>query len=476
MTKDYDALVVGAGPNGLSAAITLQQQGLSVLLIEGSDEVGGLRSRECTLPGFVHDICSAIHPMAVASPFFNSLPLHSHGLNFVEPEILAAHPFDDGTAAQLVRCIHKTAASLGQDETAYLDLMSPILTDWPQIQKVIFEPLLRFPANPIKMMDFGFKAISSALKLSCRFKTMQAKGLWAGMATHSIQPLSKLTTSGIGLTLMAVGHLRGWPIVKGGSQNIARSLESYFLAIGGRVETGFYVSSLAQLPSSHIVMFDLTPKQLLKLAGHSFSSIYKWQLNRYRYGMGVYKVDWALADQIPFTSYECRKAGTVHVGNTIEEIHYSENLAHHRKLSKKPFVFVAQQSLFDETRAPKGKHTAWGYCHVPNGSAVDMTKAIENQIERFAPGFKDRILARHTMNSRQLEDYNPNYVGGDIGGGIVDIRQLFTRPVIGPPYNTSRNGFYMCSSSTPPGGGVHGMCGYNAAKTALKDIFKIQID
>lgn len=473
---DFDAIVVGSGPNGLSAAITLQQNGLSVLLLEAKDVIGGgLRSAELTLPGFTHDVCSAIHPMAAASPFFKTLPLEAHGLNFLYPDIAAAHPFDGGSAAVLKRSLNDTAALLGKDEKAYHDLISPMLKSWPSIENDILGPL-SIPRHPIEMAKFGLKALPSALSLSRRFETKEARGLWAGMTAHSIQPLSNLTTSAIGLVLMTAGHLEGWPIPVGGSKSIADALASYFISLGGKIETGFYVKSLAELPSSKAVLFDVTPRQLLKIAGHTFSSIYKWQLERYRYGMGVFKIDWALEGQIPFEAEECRNAGTVHIGNTLEEIAMGEQTASLGRIPDKPFVLLAQQSIFDSSRAPQDKHTAWGYCHVPNGSKTDMTNVVEKQVERFAPGFKERILARHTFNTEQLEEYNPNYIGGDINGGILDIGQIFTRPVISTsPYKTSKKGLYICSSSTPPGGGVHGMCGYHAAKKALSDIFNLKV-
>ena len=473
---DFDAIVVGSGPNGLAAAILLQQNGLSVLLIEGKDTIGGgMRSAELTLPGFTHDICSAIHPLADGSPFFTTLPLEEHGLEYILASINAAHPFDNGTAAVLKNSLSKTAGLFGDDEQAYLELMQPIVYDWPSIAPDVLGPL-HYPKYPLAMAKFGLKALTSSTYLSNNFSTEKAKGLFAGMAAHAMQPLSNLATSAIALVLMANGHLKGWPLPKGGTQRLADALAGYFTSIGGKIETGFYVKSLDQLPSAKAVLFDISPKQLLQIAGHKFSSIYKWQLERYRYGMGVFKVDWALDGPVPFTADECTKAGTVHIGNTLSEIAAAEQQTWDCHHPKKPFVLLTQQSLFDPTRAPAGKQTAWAYCHVPNGSTVDMTDAIEKQIERFAPGFRDRILAKHTYNSLQMEEYNPNYIGGDINGGVIDLGQLFTRPALRwSPYRTSAKGIYLCSASTPPGGGVHGMCGYYAAKRALKDIFSINI-
>jgi phytoene dehydrogenase-like protein len=469
--RDYDAVVVGSGPNGLAAAILLQQNGLSVLLLEAKAEVGGgLRSAELTLPGFTHDVCSAIHPLAAASPFFQQLPLAAHGLEYIYPEIAAAHPFDNGTASVLKHSVEETAKLLDADEQAYLQLMRPIVNDWPSIASDVLGPL-HFPEYPFAMARFGFPALTSATHLAKRFKTSEAKGLFAGMAAHAMQPLTNCATSAIALVLMANGHLKGWPIPKGGSNRIANALASYFVSIGGKIETNVYVKSLEQLPSAKAVLFDVSPRQLLQIAGHKFSSIYKWQLERYRYGMGVFKVDWALDAPIPFRAEGCTKAGTVHIGNTLQEMVDSEQQIWDGYHPGKPFVLLAQQSLFDASRAPAGKQTAWAYCHVPNGSTVDMTAAIENQIERFAPGFKQRILAKHTMNTAQVEEYNPNYIGGDINGGVIDLGQLFTRPALRwSPYKTSAKGIYLCSASTPPGGGVHGMCGYYVAKRVLKDL------
>ena len=474
--RDFDAVVIGSGPNGLAAAITMQQNGLSVLIIEGKDTVGGgLRTQELTLPGFKHDVCSAVHPLAADSPFFKTLPLGLHGLEFIDPPLAAAHPFDDGTAAVLSRTMQETLASLGKDAKAYQNLMEPLIKLWPDIAYDALGPL-SFPAHPLKMAQFGWKALSAVTSLSKLFSGEQAKGLLGGMAAHAIQPLTNQATSAIALVLTIVGHTRGWPVPKGGSVEIANALSSYFIAIGGKIETGNYIKNLSQLPSHHALLFDITPKQLLEIAGHKFSSIYQWQLQKYRYGMGVYKIDWALSEPIPFTAAQCRKAGTVHLGNTLNEIKEAEFRTSKGGHPERPFVLLAQQSLFDSSRVPLEKQSAWAYCHVPNGSVKDQTAAIENQVERFAPGFKDTIIGKHTMNTAELESYNPNYIGGDINGGIIDIRQLFTRPALRwSPYRTSEKGMYICSSSTPPGGGVHGMCGYHAAKNALSDIFKIKL-
>ena len=471
-TRDYDAVVVGSGPNGLAAAILLQQNGLSVLLVEGKDTIGGgMRSAELTLPGFIHDVCSAIHPLAAASPFFQTLPLKEHGLEYIYPDIAAAHPFDNGSAASLKHSIGETAGQFGIDATTYSQLVSSVVNDWPAIASDVLGPM-HYPKHPLAMARFGLKALQSLTGITRGFNTEEAKGFFAGMGAHSMQPLNKPTTAAVALVLTVAGHLGGWPLPKGGSQQIADSLASYFISLGGRIETKTYITSLDQLPPANAVLFDVSPQQLLQIAGHKFSNIYRWQLERYRYGMGVFKVDWALDGPIPFKAGECRRAGTVHIGNTLTEIAAAEQHVWQGGHPEKPFVLLTQQSLFDPSRAPEGKHTGWAYCHVPNGSTVDMTDAIEKQIERFAPGFRERILARNTINSTQMQEYNANYIGGDINGGVIDIGQLFTRPALRwSPYKTSAKGLYICSASTPPGGGVHGMCGYHAGKRALKDVF-----
>ncbi|RPD41402.1 phytoene desaturase family protein [Chitinophaga barathri] len=473
---EYDAVVVGSGPNGLAAAITIQQQGLKVLLVEGKSTIGGgLRSAELTLPGFLHDICSAVHPLAAGSPFFKTLPLADHGLQFLYPSLAAAHPFEGGHAAVLSKNLAVTLDSLGKDAAAYRSLIEPLLEYWPLIVNDVLGPL-HFPSHPLKMAQFGLKALQPLTTLVRRFKDPFARGLLAGMGAHAIQPLENTATAAIALVLSITGHLQGWPVPQGGSQQIANALAGYFTSLGGRIVTDTHISRLEQLPSHRALLLDVTPKQLLEIAGHRFSSFYKWQLEKYRYGMGVFKIDWALSAPIPFTAAACREAGTVHIGNTIGEITQAERQTAAGHHPDRPFVLLAQQSLMDPSRAPEGKHTAWAYCHVPNGSKKDMTAAIEGQVERFAPGFRNTILARHTFNTEELENYNPNYIGGDINGGIIDVRQLFARPALRrSPYRTSAKGIYICSSSTPPGGGVHGMCGFYAAKCALSDIFNVKL-
>jgi phytoene dehydrogenase-like protein len=471
-----DAIVIGSGPNGLAAAITLQQAGLSVLVVEGHDTIGGgLRTKELTGPGYWSDICSAIHPMGTGSPFFKTLPLAQFGLEYIHPPVLAAHPLDGGRVAVLKKDLEETAALLGADAHQYKKLMAPVVRDWPSLAPDILGPL-HIPAHPLKMARFGLQALRTGEGIASTFRTPEAKALFAGMSAHSLLSLDTLSTAAIGLVLMANGHLNGWPVPKGGSQSIANALAGYFKSIGGKIETGQYIKSLSDLPPAKALLFDISPKQLLDIAGESFDDFYRWQLKRFRYGTGVFKVDWALDGPVPFTAPECREAGTVHLGNTLEEIARSEADAVAGRLNDNPYVLVAQQSLFDAGRAPEGKQVLWAYCHVPHGSTADRTEIIEKQIERFAPGFRDRIISKHTMNTSQLESYNPNYIGGDINGGILDLWQLFTRPALRvSPYRTSAKGLYLCSASTPPGGGVHGMCGFNAARQALRDIWKIKV-
>lgn len=469
--KDFDAVVVGSGPNGLSAAVFLQSAGLNVLLLESKSKIGGgLRTAELTLPGFHHDICAAVHPMAAVSPYLKLLPLEQYGMKYIFPSIAAAHPFDDGSAAMLYNSLEETARKLGEDERNYLNYFTDLQNDWTRLKEAILGPL-RFPNEPFAYIKFGMKALPSALSTAKKFRSKKARGLWAGLAAHAIQPLSNFTTSAVGIVLALTAHERGWPIIKGGSQYLANALEKIFVEAGGKIETGYHVKSLKDIPSCRAVLLDVTPRQLLTIAGHKLSSLYKWQLERYNYGMGVFKMDWALDGPIPFAAGDCSKASTIHIGNTLEEIALSELDTSRGRTPDQPFLLLTQPTAFDESRAPAGKHIAWAYCHVPNGSTTNMTEAIEKQVERFAPGFRERIIGRHSFNTKQLEDYNPNYIGGDINGGKMNITQLFTRPALRfSPYRTSAKGIYICSSSTPPGGGVHGMCGYHAAARALRDL------
>lgn len=475
--KDFDAVVIGSGPNGMAAAITLQRAGLSVLVLEGKDTIGGgTRSTELTLPGYLHDVCSAVHPLLPSSPFFGELPLAKHGLELVYPEIAAAHPFDNGSAAILAGSLETTARSLGEDGATYLSLIKPLVERWPDILADILGPL-HIPQKPAALLSFALHALRSAKSVSGIFKTNEAKGLWGGMAAHAIQPLTNLATAAIALVLIASGHRQGWPIIRGGSRQLSAALASYFVSIGGKIQTDFFVRSIDQLPSAHALMFDLTPRQLMAIAGDRFSPLYRWQLQRFRYGAGVFKIDWALDGPTPFLAEACRKAGTVHLGNTFHEIMECEDMVWRGRHAEKPFVLFSQPTILDSSRAPSGKHIAWAYCHVPAGSTVDMTERIERQVERFAPGFRKRILDRHTFDAHQMELYNPNYIGGDINGGVSDLGQIFMRPALRlSSYRTSAKGIYICSSSTPPGGGVHGMCGYHAARTALNDIFDLRIE
>lgn len=477
MKTKYDAIVVGSGPNGFAAAITLIQAGLSVLLIEAKATLGGgVRSAELTLPGFTHDICSSVFALGQDSPVFKSLNLERFGLEYLMPEYAIAHPFEDGSVVAIETSIENTAAGLGKDAENYKRIFSPFVKNWPSIRSAFVGPL-HLSAYSKEKARFAYYALSSGSHFAKnQFTTNEARSLFAGMAAHSMLPLNSVTTSSIGIVLNIVAHINDWPFAKGGAQQLTNALAAYFKKMGGEIQTGSPVTSLRQLPASKAVLLDVTPSQLLSIAGESFSALYKWQLQRYRYGEGVFKIDWALSQPAPFIHHKCRSAGTVHIGGSMQEIYNSEALVAENHHPENPFVLFVQPSVIDKSRAPEGNHTAWGYCHVPNGSAKNMSDAIERQIERFAPGFKDCILARHIMSANDMQQYNANYVGGDINGGASILSQLFTRPALRlSPYRTSAKGIYVCSSSTPPGGGVHGIPGYYAARRALKDVFDIGI-
>jgi phytoene dehydrogenase-like protein len=466
-----DAVVIGSGPNGLAAAIQLAQQGKSVSVLEAEETIGGgTRSAELTLPGFTHDVCSAVHPLAVGSPFFRSLPLQRYGLEFVHPQIPLAHPLDD-TAVELSRSLEKTSAGLGADGAAYERLMGPLVRHADFLFRQFFAPIRVTPetiAHPLLLPRFGLEAIRSAVGLAkSTFKQAPARALVAGLASHSIQPLEDLSTGGYGLMLGVSAHAYGWPVVRGGSQKIADALVAHLQSLGGSVVAGRRVVSMADLPAARTYLFDVTPRQLLAIAGDALPDGYRRQLQRYRYGAGVFKLDWALDAPIPWRDARCSRAGTVHLGGTLEEIAASEASVGRGVTPQAPYVLLAQPSLFDPSRAPVGKHTVWAYCHVPNGSTEDMTDRIEGQIERFAPGFRNRILARRAMTPADVEGHNANCVGGDINGGSAELRQWFLRPTW-RRYSTPNRQLFICSSSTPPTGGVHGLCGYFAARAALR--------
>jgi len=465
----YDAIIIGSGPNGLAAAIALARAGRRVLVCEAEQTIGGgARSAELTLPGFTHDVCSAAHPLAAGSPFLRSLPLDQYGLEFIYPPVSLAHPFDDGTAALLERSVEATGETLGVDGMAYRRLMKPLVADWALLAPALLGPP-RLPRHPLALARFGLKALRSARGLAAsRFAGERARGFFAGLAAHSFLPLERLATAAFGLVLGITGHAVGWPVARGGSQSIANALAAYLRSLGGEIVTGRRVASIDDLPAARAILCDVTPRQLLRLAGHRLPPNYRRRLERYRYGPAAYKVDWALNEPVPWKAEGCSRAGIVHLGGTLAEISAAESAPWKGEQADKPFVLVAQSSLFDPTRAPAGKHTLWAYCHVPNGSTFDMTERIEKQIERFAPGFRDCVLARRVTPPAALERHNANLVGGDINGGAQDLRQLFARPTR-RLYSTPARGLYLCSSSTPPGGGVHGMCGYFAARAVLQD-------
>ena len=471
-TKTYDAVIVGSGPNGLSAGILLVQKGLRVKIFEAYHKTGGgMRTHELTLPGFRHDICSAIHPLAFESPFFKTLPLEDFGLEWVHPDIPLAHPLENGDAVFLYQSLQKTARQMGIDEERYHTLYDKFIKHWDAMSNDLLGPL-RLPQKPFLLSPFGYKALQSAQGFAERyFQTEKAQTLFGGLAAHSIRSLQRPGTAAIGLVLALAGHKSGWPFPKKGAQSLADALTKYFTHLGGEISMGQRIDSFNDLPESKTYFFDTNPRDMAKICGQRLSTLYKKRLSKFEYGHGVFKIDAALKSPIPWKNEECKKAGTVHLGGTLDEICESERSMNQDKHTKQPFVLVAQHTNFDHTRAPSNRHTLWAYCHVPNGSEKDMEEEIFGQIERFAPGFRETVMDVTCTTSMDFEAYNPNYLGGDINGGAAKLSQLFSRPVLKKvPYRTSAKEIYLCSSSTPPGGGVHGMCGYHAARDALKRI------
>jgi len=468
--SEYDAVVVGAGPNGLTAAVFLARAGRKVVVFEANSTAGGgCRSAELTEPGFVHDTCSSVHPTGVASPAFAQLPLANHGVAWAHPEIALAHPLDGDRAALLYRSLDDTATGLGPDADAYRALMRHFAAKGIHVSNTLFSPIA-VPRAPITMARFGLSAIGSVETLTKkRFETDEARAIFAGSAAHAMVPLDRAATAGYGLFLTTLAHSVGWPVALGGSQRITDALVAILHEHGGELVLDHRVESLDQLPPTRIRMLDVTPRQLLALGGDNIPSRYQKTLRRYRYGSGVFKIDWALSELPPWSNPDVARAATVHLGGTIDEIAAGEATTNRNEMPERPFVIFVQPTVADPSRAPHGKHVGWAYCHVPHGSTVDATEAIEAQVERFAPGFRDTIIGRHTMNATQMEAYDANYVGGDINGGSGDLRQAFTRPSVSiRPWVTPMKGVYLCSSATPPGGGVHGMCGWHAAKAALR--------
>ncbi len=465
------ANIVGSGPNGLAAAITLAQRGVDVTVFERNARIGGACSTgEVTLPGFRHDLGSSVYPLGVASPFFKSLPLEQYGLRWIEPDLPCAHPLDNGKAVTLEHSLEATAAQFGPDDaTAWTNLLASSVRDWPKLVDDFMRPLLRIPSNPVAMAFFGSLALWPVQALAKTvFRSEAAKALLAGCGAHSVMPLNMLGSAATGLVLASGGHTTGWPIAAGGAQSISDALAAYLRSLGGRIETGVNTASIGQLPPADVTLFDTGARAFSEIAGDAISPSFRTRLLSFKRGPGIFKVDWAISEPIPWSAKDCSRAATVHVGGTLAEIARSEYEAFYGHMCEKPFVLVTQPSLFDSSRAPAGNHTAWGYCHVPVGSTQDRTAAIERQIERFAPGFRSCILARRTWNSERLAEWNPNLAGGDVSGGSMTLTQLVARPTL-RTYRTSNPRLYLCSSSTPPGGGVHGMAGHNAALAALRD-------
>jgi phytoene dehydrogenase-like protein len=474
VTGTPDAVVVGAGPNGLAAALTLSRAGLSVTVFEGTmTPGGGCRTEELTLPGLKHDVCSAVHPLAAASPFFRSLNLATCGVRLLTPQVAFAHPLDGGRVAAVTGQVASTAAELGADEAAYTRMLGPLVADADAVLATFLAPIRSVPEHPGPAARFLVRGLLPASVLARRFRTPQARALLAGASSHSFLRLDALGSGGYGLVMMMLAHHVGWPVIQGGSARLVDAMVSDLTERGGTVVTGQWISQLRDLPPAKVVLLDITPRQLLGLAGPELPAGYGRALAGFRYGPGICKVDWALSGPVPWTAAACRSAGTLHLGGSLEEIASAEAEVTAGRHPERPFCIVAQPGVVDASRAPAGQQVLWGYCHVPTGSTIDMSARIEAQIERFAPGFGDLILARSTRTAAEVEQHNPNYVGGDITGGLGSLRQVVFRPV--PrwnPYRTPLKSVYLCSSSTPPGGGVHGMCGMWAARTALADMHR----
>ncbi|MGF1465522.1 MAG: phytoene desaturase family protein [Sandaracinaceae bacterium] len=464
-----DVVVVGAGPNGLAAAVALAQAGAAVEVLEAKDTVGGgMRTAELTLAGFRHDVCSGCHPTGALSPFFRTLPLEEHGLSWLLPRASVAHPLDDGGAVMLWPSLERTLDEVGPDRRSYRRLLAPLLEDPHGLLADVLGPL-RVPSNPFRMARFGLSAIRSAEGLARRFRGERARALFAGCAAHAILPFDQPVTAAVGLLFLLMGHVEAWPVAAGGSASIGAALTSLLESLGGTVRTGVHVRRLADLPPARAVVFDTTPAQLADIAEPALPAAYVRRLRRFRYGPAVFKVDWALDGPIPWSDPRAGQASTVHLGGTLEEIAAAEAAVWRGEHPDRPYVLMVQQSMLDPARAPRGQHTGYGYCHLPAGSPVDMTDRVESQVERFAPGFRDRILARHRMGPAAFEAHNPSYVDGAITGGVADLRQLFTRPVARlDPYRTPNPRILIGSASTPPGAGVHGMGGFFAARSALR--------